>query len=122
MKITDAVRSLKGVGDKTEKSLNKLGIFTIEDLIEFYPRGYQSYEAPVYLSDAVPEKRQAIIGYLHRELVRIPGGRVEKTSGTLIEDGRRLQLLWYRMPYLKKQIISGKNYIFYGTVKTKNGQ
>lgn len=122
MKITDAVRSLKGVGDKTEKSLNKLGIFTIEDLIEFYPRGYQSYEAPVYLSDAVPEKRQAIIGYLHRGLVRIPGGRVEKTSGTLIEDGRRLQLLWYRMPYLKKQIISGKNYIFYGTVKTKNGQ
>ena len=84
MKITDAVRSLKGVGDKTEKSLNKLGIFTIEDLIEFYPRGYQSYEAPVYLSDAVPEKRQAIIGYLHRELVRIPVGRVEKTSGTSV--------------------------------------
>lgn len=122
MKITDGVRSLKGVGDKTEKNLNKLGIFTIEDLIEFYPRGYQTYEEPVYLSEAVPEKRQAIIGYLHRGLVRIPGGRVEKTSGTLVEDGRRLQLLWYRMPYLKKQVVSGKNYIFYGTVKTKNGQ
>lgn len=122
MKITDGIRSLKGVGDKTEKNLNKLGIFTIEDLIEFYPRGYQTYEEPVYLSDAVPEKRQAVIGYLQRGLVRIPGGRVEKTGGTLSEDGRRLQLLWYRMPYLKKQVISGKRYIFYGTVKVKNGQ
>ena len=120
--LTDSVRTLKGVGDKIEKNLNKLGIFTVEDLLEYYPRTYQTYDEPVDVSDVTPGKRLAVKGYLHRSLVRIPGGRVEKTAGTLIDGDTRLQLIWYRMPYLKKQIISGKTYIFYGIVKNKNGQ
>lgn len=122
MKITDSIRSLKGVGDKNEKNLNKLGIFTVEDLLEYYPRTYQTYDAPVEVSDITPGKRLAVKGCLHRSLARIPGGRVEKTAGTLTDGDFRLQLIWYRMPYLKKQIISGKTYIFYGVVKNKNGQ
>lgn len=122
MKITDSIRTLKGVGDKIEKNLNKLGIFTVEDLLEYYPRTYQTYDEPVDVGEVTPGKRLAVKGYLHRSLVRIPGGRVEKTAGTLNDGDFRLQLIWYRMPYLKKQIISGKTYIFYGVVKNKNGQ
>lgn len=122
MKITDSIRNLRGVGDKIEKNLNKLGIFTVEDLLEYYPRAYQTYDEPVDVSEITPGKRLAVRGYLHRSLARIPGGRVEKTAGVLTEGNSRLQLIWYRMPYLKKQIISGKTYIFYGAVKNKNGQ
>ncbi len=122
MGITDSVRCLKGVGDKVESNLNKLGIFTVEDLLEYYPRAYQTYDVPVDVSDIIPGKRLAVRGVLHRSLTRIPGGRVEKTAGTLVDGDARLQLLWYRMPYLRKQMISGKTYIFYGVVKNKNGQ
>ena len=122
MQMTDSVRCLKGVGDKVEKNLNKLGIYTIEDLLEYYPRTYQTYQPPVELEDVVPGKRQAVMGWLHRGLSRIPGGRVEKTAGLLAEGDRKLQLLWYRMPYLRKQIGTGRTYIFYGTVKEKKGQ
>ena len=122
MRITDSVRCLKGVGDKVEGNLNKLGIFTVEDLLEYYPRAYQTYDVPVDVSDIIPGKRLAVRGVLHRNLTRIPGGRVEKTAGTLVDGDARLQLLWYRMPYLRKQMISGKTYIFYGVVKNKNGQ
>lgn len=122
MRITDSVRNLKGVGDKIEKNLNKLGIFTIEDLMEYYPRTYQTYEEPMDVSEVTPGKRLAVKGYLYRSLARIPGGRVEKTVGVLSDGDKRLQLIWYRMPYLKKQVICGKTYIFYGVVKNKNGQ
>lgn len=122
MKITDSVRRLKGVGDKVENNLNKLGIFTVEDLLEYYPRAYQTYDVPVDVSDIIPGKHLAVRGVLHRSLVRIPGGHVEKTAGTLVDGDTRLQLLWYRMPYLRKQVIAGKTYIFYGVVKNKNGQ
>lgn len=122
MHMTDSVRTLKGVGEKVEKSLNKLEIYTIEDLLEYYPRTYQTYNEPVELSEIVPGKRQAVRGWLHRSLTRIPGGRVEKTSGILIDGEHRLQLIWYRMPYLKKQILTGKAYVFYGMVHEKNGQ
>ena len=98
MQFTDSVRSLKGVGDKIEKNLNKLGIFTVEDLLEYYPRTYQTYDAPVDVSEVTPGKRFAVKGYLHRSLARIPGGRVEKTVGVLTGGKFRLQLIWYRMP------------------------
>ena len=122
MRITDSIRELKGVGEKVENNLNKLDIFTIEDLLEFYPRTYLTYNAPVELSELVPGKKQAVFGSLQKSLVRIPGGKVEKTSGQLIDGKYKLQLMWYRMPYLKKQIIIGKNYIFYGLVKEYKGQ
>ena len=109
MRITDSIRELKGVGEKVENNLNKLDIFTIEDLLEFYPRTYLTYNAPVELSELVPGKKQAVFGSLQKSLVRIPGGKVEKTSGQLIDGKYKLQLMWYRMPYLKKQIIIGKN-------------
>ena len=51
MRITDSVRCLKGVGDKVESNLNKLGIFTVEDLLEYYPRAYQTYDVPVDVSE-----------------------------------------------------------------------
>ena len=122
MQITDSIRILKGVGEKVEQNLNKLSIHTIEDLMEFYPRTYVTYEEPIYLEDVVVGKRQAVFGWLQKSPSRIPGGRVEKTIALLNEGSNKLQLIWYRMPYLRKQLIIGKNYIFHGVVKDKNGQ
>ena len=41
------LRSLKGVGDKTEKLFQKIGVITTEDLLEYFPRNYDAYEEPV---------------------------------------------------------------------------
>ena len=40
------LRELKGVGEKTEKLFQKIGITTTDDLLHYYPRNYDSYEAP----------------------------------------------------------------------------
>ena len=47
MDLYSKISPLKGVGEKTEKALNRLGIITIENLMEYYPRNYDIYEAPV---------------------------------------------------------------------------
>ena len=41
------LRELKGVGDKTEKLFQKIGITTTEELLRYYPRTYDIYEEPV---------------------------------------------------------------------------
>ena len=38
---------LKGVGEKTGKLFERLGIRTVRDLLSYYPRDYQAYERPV---------------------------------------------------------------------------
>ena len=41
------VNSLKGIGEKTGKLFEKLGVVTIDDLLSYYPRAYDAYEPPV---------------------------------------------------------------------------
>ena len=40
MELTD----IKGIGDKTLKALNKQNIYTIDDLVNYYPFRYQVYD------------------------------------------------------------------------------
>ena len=51
MKASDDIMSLKGIGEKTAKLFHKVGIYEIWQLIEYYPRDYQSFSKPVHLRD-----------------------------------------------------------------------
>ena len=42
---------LKGVGEKTKKSLAKLGIYYVEDLYMYFPRQYEKMLPPVNVKD-----------------------------------------------------------------------
>ena len=43
MDLYSEITALKGVGEKTQKLLARLGIFTIENLLEYYPKNYDVY-------------------------------------------------------------------------------
>ena len=60
MKITDSIMSLKGVGQKTATLFAKKNVYTIEDLLKFYPRNYLSYAEPVDIREAETGSRVAI--------------------------------------------------------------
>lgn len=38
MKPTDSIRTIKGIGEKSEKLFYKLGISTVGELLNFFPR------------------------------------------------------------------------------------
>ena len=46
------VKYVKGVGEKTAQLLNKLGIFTLDALLNFYPKSYIDLSDITKLSDA----------------------------------------------------------------------
>ena len=54
------IQSLKGIGEKKSLLFNKLGIITCEDLLHYYPRGYDRYETLSLFKDALPGKRMAV--------------------------------------------------------------
>lgn len=43
------ITQLKGIGTKTAMNLNRLSVYTVEDLVRLYPRDYIVYEEPVLL-------------------------------------------------------------------------
>jgi len=46
MQVSDKISTLKGIGKTKEAKFNKKSVETIEDLLRFYPRRYEIFEAP----------------------------------------------------------------------------
>ena len=38
------IKEIKGIGEKTAKLFNKLSVYTVSDLINYYPRDYEEYQ------------------------------------------------------------------------------
>ena len=44
------------------------------------------------------------------------------TVTSIVGMGKRLELVWFRLPYIKNSLHPGENYVFYGKVQHKNGR
>lgn len=121
IRLTDPLRVIKGVGEKTERDFHKLGLFTVEDLIRHYPRAYDVFEPPIPISEITEGKvvsiEASVISTAQAKQVRnlkILTCRVKDFSGML-------NLTWFNMPFLKNKLRMGYHYIFRGKIVRKNG-
>ena len=79
MNEQSGVGELKGIGEKTEKLFQKLGVFTVGDLIRYFPRGYDVYDPPVSIGEIQEQKVQAVRGMIYGTLqVSSRGGSGDK--------------------------------------------
>lgn len=122
MKYNDSIDVLKGIGEKTKKAFKKIGIETVQDLLEHYPRGYEEFGMPVPISritegDTVTIEA-SLTGSPTIKKVRnlqIINAEVRDASGTLA-------LTWFNMPYLMSKLRTGSRYLFRGKIKVKYGR
>lgn len=122
MKNQESVRTLKGIGDKTGKLFEKLGVKTVEDLLHYYPRAYHSYEDPSAIGDLKPDTTGTVEGYLQKE-VSVKRFRNMQVITTSLQDRTgKLQLTWFNMPFLRTTLKLGTCHIFSGRVVKKNGR
>lgn len=119
MKETDAMITLKGIGEKTEKLFQKAGIYTVGDLLRFYPRGYEVYEAPVPISEIEEGNVFAVTGVISGA-VKTGGSRAMQVTTLCIKDeSASLKVIWFRMPFLKNSLRSGMTVTVRGRVVRK---
>ena len=62
MRLQDSIVKIKGIGEKTAAAFAKVGVSTVEDLLRYYPRGYETYGEPVGLLEAVEGQKCAVRG------------------------------------------------------------
>ena len=122
MEKQESIRNLKGIGEKTEKLFHILGIDTIQDLLDYYPREYEQYRIPVSVSMVRAGEKIAVLGKITQSISLRNTGRLTLVTATLKEAGRELQLTWYNMAFLKKTLVFGGTYIFRGVVSEKKNR
>lgn len=122
MKGTDSIRTLKGIGEKSEQLFKSAGIDTIDDLVTLYPRYYLTYDDPVCIADAQPGIRIAVLGRVTNALAYHQIRGLKITTCNIRDHSGSLGLTWYNMPYMRKQLHQGEERIFVGTPVMKNGR
>lgn len=115
MERTDAVTKIKGVGEKTAAYFHRAGIDTVGDLLQYYPRGYETFEAPVSVRQARFRDAASVHGFLTDAPVTRYVKRMQLTEAVIRdEEGSTLRLTWFNMPYLSKSLKPGASYVFRG--------
>lgn len=119
MDLQDSIGCIKGIGEKTEKLFHKLSIFTLEDLIEYYPRSYEAYEEFV----PVNQLREGMTASVEVNLAALPQLKRVKKLNILSCRGRDysgdIMHTWFNRPFLKNTLKLGVKYIFQGRIERK---
>ncbi len=116
------VTSLKGIGDKTAKLFGKLGVETVEELLHYYPRAYDTFREPQPISELLPETMAAVAGMLTKTADVVKYGHLQVTTVTLRDISGLLTLTWFNMPYLRGTLKAGEHFIFRGRIVKKRGR
>ena len=112
------IQFLKGIGEKRAALLHKLGIDTVGDLINHYPRDYIDLTEPVSALSADPS-----VPYAVRAMVVSKSGEQHIRKGLSVfkvravdPDGTELLLTFFNSKFTVDRLQVEEEYVFYGKV------
>ncbi len=122
IKLDTSVQYLKGVGPKMYELLNKIGIYTVKDLLEYYPRVYEDRTKLTPIDEFQKEQNVLFLGTLVKP-VTLAYAKRKKILSTVVTDesGAIALLTWFNQVYIKDRLKEGETYLFYGKVSTVSG-
>lgn len=116
------LRELKGVGEKTEKLFQKIGITTAEELLRYYPRTYDIYEEPVEIASAEEDKTVSIRATITTGIYINQIRNLQVLTTTVTDASGRLPVAWFNAPYLRGTLKKGSVFILRGKIIRKKGR
>lgn len=104
MNFNEDVKYIKGVGPNRVKLLNKIGIFTLNDLITYYPRGYEDRSNPKNICECINSETTLIEAVVVSNLIdtRISKGRTMQKI-TVRDETATATITWFNQSYLKNK-------------------
>ena len=117
-----SLRTLKGVGEKTEKLFQKVGIYDVESLLHYYPRNYDTYEEPVLVSEASEGSLLAVRATVASQVFVTQARHLQVVTVTLADQSGKLPVIWFNMPYLRSTLKRGSVFVFRGRIVRKQGK
>ena len=125
--LSKSVKTLKGVGESRAKGLNELGVFTVGDMLYYFPRRYEDRqvvplgEVELYGTYAVRLKVSSKISAMNKgglPMVRFFAVEVKLDESGMPRENpeSRVDIVYFHSDYVKNIFKQGDIYIFYGKI------
>lgn len=117
--LSENVRYIKGIGEQRAKSLSKLGISTLRDLICYFPRTYEDRTSIIPISALEPGQSACVHAIVANEptLARVRRG-MELVKLRIADDSGSLDVTFFNQGYVCRQLKKGQSYAFFGKLTT----
>ena len=117
---------LKGIGPKKAEKFEKLGLYTVEDVVKSFPREYEDRRNVKKIEELVPDETAMIRGKIRAMKKGRYTGRGRRTLRLLVEDETgRMEILFFNAGYMEKGLSSQgareREYWFFGKVSENAG-
>ncbi|BBB48565.1 ATP-dependent DNA helicase RecG [Pelolinea submarina] len=116
--LSGLLQSIRGIGEKNSLFFNKLGIFSIYDLLRFFPRRYQDFSQLKTINRLEYGDELSVIGTLKNDLYtrNAKRGNLKIIEGVLSDSTGSIKITWFNQPYLANQIGKGSAIVVSGKV------
>jgi ATP-dependent DNA helicase RecG len=120
-RLSDSVQYLKGVGPKRAALLARLGVRTVGDALQFFPRKYVDRGDVVPVAHLVPGREQTIRARVVD--FRTSGPWAGDRLDAVVEDpSGTVRIVWFHARFLARAMEIGGEYLFYGRVGRYRGR
>jgi ATP-dependent DNA helicase RecG len=118
MTVNSPLAELKGVGEALGKKFAILGIKTVGDLIDYYPRRYEDFSevTPIKKIRPGPVTIEAVIKQASGRYVR---RGLHITEAIASDDTDSTRLIWFNQPYRAAALKPGRHYFISGQYELK---
>lgn len=122
MNESESIRKLKGIGEKTEALFHKIGVYTIGDLLRYYPRDYDVFREAQAVGEIRDQEKAAIMGTITGSVEVKKVRNLTIVSTTISDLTGKCKLTWFNMPFLRNTLKRGMTMVFRGRMIIKNNQ
>ena len=117
MLLNDSVTEIKGIGAKKAQTLNNLGIFTVNDLIEHFPRDYEDRSQVKDIADLTENEENTFFALVSAVPENVHIRKMTVTKVKLSDSTGSVNAVWYNQPFIKNALKKDEEYIFTGIYK-----
>lgn len=118
----DPVTVIKGIGKAAEQRLAVLGIHTVGDLLQYYPRAYRDYSQVVSIRALADGADVTVAGVITKVQERRPRPRLSILNVIVNDDSGNLELVYFNQPFKRKLFHEGDRIIAFGRIKASYGK
>ncbi len=117
MDISTDIRYLKGVGEKRAELFSKLGINSVGDILEYYPRMYEDWSKVKKISETVVGETACVRGFI----THTPQGALIRKGMTIYKTGicdgeEVMELTIFNNRFAAEALKEGEEYVFFGKI------
>lgn len=121
--LKQSVQYVKGVGPNRMTLLHKLGIYTLEDLITFFPRTYEDRSKAKKIAELTDGEEALIEAIPISAMTEVKIGRNRSIMKLAVRDETGTCVInWFNQTYLKGKFKVGESYKFFGKINIKYGR